>query len=224
MCPTGYTQSSSPNVCTAGTQNLFDLNFFEFHQFTASSIGNFQHPTGLQFKDSAKLSPIPTMERGFYFTSTSRLVSTVNYIIGPDFTLQFTIRIRADGTIFEAYANGISYFKLAAVSGKVVAYWYLTSTSTSSINSFSSYTYSTYWMSVILYSSQSSGLFTMKINADYNYAGSASGFEFRGQIPSMLCYFGGEAAGGSFTGFFNEIHADNLVDSVWNIGGSFHKL
>ena len=212
LCPSGYTQSSSPNACAAVTQSLFYLNFWEFREFAVTSIGNFQHPTGLQFQDSAKLSPIPTMERGFYFASTSRLMSNVNYIIGPDFTLRLCIRIKADGTIFEATDGTISYFKLAAVSGKVAAYWYLTSTTTSSTSSLTSFTYTSNWVNIVMYSSQSTGLFSMNLAS---YTSSASGFEFRGQVSDLVCYFGGYASGGSFTGFLHEMHADNLVTTTY---------
>ena len=77
MCPTGFTQSSSPNQCTASSsQSVFYVNFWEFGDYEASSIGSFSHPTGLSFSTATQLSPIPTMERGFYFASTSSLKST----------------------------------------------------------------------------------------------------------------------------------------------------
>ena len=216
LCPTGFIQTSSPNTCTASSsQSLFYLNFWEFRQFGVSSIGNFQHPGGLLFDDSQHLTPIPTNERGFYFASTSRLVSTSSYVLGPDLTLRFCIRIKADGTIFEASSGGISYFKLAAVSGTVTAYWYLTSTSGSAGHSLSLYAYQTYWATAVFNSAQASGTFTMNMPG-YSTT-TISGFEFRGQYSNMLYYFGGVTSGDSFTGFFHEIYVDNSVITEYNL-------
>ena len=214
MCPTGYLQTSSPNLCTSSSTFIYSLNFAEFLSFTAHSIGNFAHPSGLQFMDPGRYSPIPTNERGFYFVSTSRLVSTVNYIIGPDFTLRLCIRIKTDGTIFEATSGGISYLKLAGVSGKIVSAWYLTSTTTSSYYSLASYSYSDSWFLVTMLSSQTSGLFTIYTSG---YTMTIANFEFRGQVSNLLSYFGGATTGNSFTGFFYHIFADNIVNNYNSI-------
>ena len=212
ICPSGYTQSSSPNICTPASQSIFYLNFWEFRDFGASSIGGFNHPSLVAFQDVYRGSPIPTNERGFYFVTTSRLISSINYIIGPDFTLRFCIKIKSDGAIFEAYSQTTSYFKLESLSGTVTANWYLTSLSTSSTFSLPSFSYTNSWVTVVMYSSQSSGLFTMYMNG---HQSTVTGFEFRGQVADLLCYFGGAAPGGSYTGFLYEMHADNLVTTSY---------
>lgn len=73
--------------------------FFTFLSFSDSSIGNFQHPEGLPFSDPGEGSLIPTKDRGFYFSETSQLVSSVNCIFAPDFSIGFSIKILAPGTI-----------------------------------------------------------------------------------------------------------------------------
>ena len=214
LCPTGYTQNSSPNTCSAAaSQNIFYLNFYGFRHFSATSIDNFEHPSGLQFQDALRQSPIPTVDRGFYFASTSRLVSTVNYILGPDLTLSFCIYIITDGTIFEATSGGISYFKISVVSGTIVAYWYLTSVSSSSIKSLNGYSNSGYWMCISVYSSQSSGQFSMTSGVATS---TISGFEFRGQVSDMVMYFGGQTSGGSFAGFFDNVAAYNSAITTYS--------
>ena len=78
ICPTGYYQNSTSNQCAAlASQDVFYINFFEFLEYNATSIGNFSHPQNLPFIDQGKASPIPTRERGFYFANTSTLNSTV---------------------------------------------------------------------------------------------------------------------------------------------------
>ena len=217
LCPTAYIQSSSPNACSPlASLTIFNLFFYSTRNFEATSIGNFQHPLGLPFQDPSRGSPIPASERGFYFESTSRLVSNINYIMAPDFTLRMCIRIKADGTIFEVTSGGTSYFKLAAVSGVVVASWYLTSPSTSAVYSINVYTYGTGWACPIPYSSQQSGQFSM-------IKGSAittiEGFEFRGQFSDTTMYFGGAASGGAFTGFLYNFWADNAVNTTIKLLG-----
>ena len=207
LCPTGYTQTSSPNTCIASSsQSVFSLNFFGFRHFSATAIDNFQHPLGLSLQDQSRTSPIPTNERGFYFQSSSQLVSNVNYILGPDLTFRFCLRIKSDGTIFEATSGGIIYFKIYALSGIVTAEWYLASSSASSIHIINLYTYTTGWSCSFLYSSQASGQFSMTISSTTT---TLSGLEFRGQVSNMLMYFGGSTSGLSFTGFFHKIYADN---------------
>ena len=79
LCPSTYTLNTATNNCTASTsQNLFYMSFNSFQNFTASSIPPFSHPLGLPFNDPQRLSPIPTKERGFYFASTSKLVSSIS--------------------------------------------------------------------------------------------------------------------------------------------------
>ena len=216
LCPTGYTQNVSPNTCSSSSsQSIFSLDFYSFRQYSSNSIGNFQHPLGLEFQDSARGSPIPTKDRGFYFGSTSRLISTVNCILGPDLTLRFCLLVTADGIIFEATSSGISYFKVAAISGNVNAYWYLTSASSSYTQLFYLYTYTANWACSHFYSSQGSEQISLSM-----IGGSTTtivGYEYRGQVSDMVMYFGGQKTGGAFTGFIDSIRIDNLVSTTYDL-------
>ena len=79
LCPTGYTSNTSSKSCVAsGSAEVFYLTFYNFFQYTASSIGNFQSPNNLPFNNQNKASPIPTSDRGFYFASSSKLYSTTS--------------------------------------------------------------------------------------------------------------------------------------------------
>ena len=77
-CPTGYSQG--PNGCSKSTGlSLFNINFSTFTTFAASSIGVFEGPNEWLFYQSSEYSPILTTRIGFYFTSISRLKSTVSW-------------------------------------------------------------------------------------------------------------------------------------------------
>ena len=209
LCPTGFTQSSSPKICTNTTNvNLFQLNFWNFYEFAASSIDQFQHPSGLPFQDPNRQSPIPTIDRGFYFADTSSLVSTTNFILAPDFSLRLWINIKTDGTIFEAIGGGISYINIASISGVIVQTWYFTNITGSYSFPWSTYNVTYAWTSYKFTSTQSSGLITLRCNSmSKTYAT----LEFRAQISDMIIYIGGTQV--SFTGFIFQVNGDNSAIS-----------
>ena len=79
LCPSTFQLNNITNNCISNVpQLLFHLSFGLFHDFSASSIFPFNHPLGLPFSDSQRLSPIPTKERGFYFAQTSQLISSID--------------------------------------------------------------------------------------------------------------------------------------------------
>ena len=116
LCPSGYT-SSSNSCAPSANLNLFFLNFYEFLDYGATFIDNFSHPSNLPFKENGKASPIPTKDRGFYFTTTSALVSSLNTIMAPDFNLRFIIKITSNGNIFQVTDGTNNYFKLSSSTG-----------------------------------------------------------------------------------------------------------
>ena len=117
-CPEGSLKSDSH--CEIGSQDPFiKLKFAEFLDYTAASISDFQHPLGLSFNNSGKLSPIPTKERGFYFASTSSLVSNRNWIIGPICFLHILVKIDQEGGIFKVGNSEIEHFYVYFANGHV---------------------------------------------------------------------------------------------------------
>lgn len=121
LCPTRFTQGSNSCIATS-SQRLFREYFWEFTDYSATSIGSFAHPSGLKFSDSGKKSPIHSKERGFYFLKSSYLVSTTNWVLASDFILRIAIKIQADGTIFKAYSEGVIYMRLGAQSGTLYVF------------------------------------------------------------------------------------------------------
>ena len=216
LCPTGFYLVASSYCNQTASQNLFALIFTEFFDFCATSIGDFSHPLGASFNDSAKLSPIPTNLMGFYFASTSSLKSTKNWIMGPDFTIRLMIYIITDGIIFTVTNGTANYFTIVADSGSININWLLSSSSDQLVKS-DSVPYTSQWLEFIIYSSQQSGLFTININDSTT---SFSGYEFRGQENSLNYYIGGHL-GVSFVGFLAQIIADNSIIIIYTMNSPF---
>jgi hypothetical protein len=196
QCPTGYSSSSA--ICIAGpSQNLFSIQFFSFTAFTATEIQGFTHPLGLPFNDAGKGSAVPTKDRGFYFVSTSRLVSTTSWVPGPDLTLRFGTKCKSAGTIFEIADNSNSYFKLYCDSSAFYANWILeASGSTATVQI--SVGNTGFFAFFILIGNQLSELFTLSFGSVLR---SFPTSEFKAQLSGLNFCFGGCAAGTSFQGF-----------------------
>ena len=207
LCPTGFTELNSPNKCISqSSQNLFKLIFTEFLNYSAISIENFSHPSFLPFSSSDRLSPIPILYMGFYFEATSTLISTTSWIMGPDFTVSIMIKIITDGVIFHVNNLTSEYFQIISSSNSVSAKWLLQSGEIEEIYTITS-GYVSGWNSFIIYSYQSTDIFTIVSNSNfYSY----SNVEFRGQKNNLSYQFGG-SAGTSFIGFIAQIVVDNAV-------------
>ena len=85
-CPTGT--SINGKNCTEGSDlEVFSLKFKISTNYTANSIGTFSHPLNYTFSNSTGVTPIPTIDRGFYFSSNSHLISSTSWVVGPKFCL-----------------------------------------------------------------------------------------------------------------------------------------
>ena len=212
LCPSGFTQNSNPNICSpTSLTNLFNINFWIYTSFAAKTVGGFQYPGGTtSFNDPSRCTPIPTKERGFYFASTSMLRYGSSLIPAPNFTLRFSIRVVASGTIFQISYSGITYIKVTALSGVFKLYWLLTPINGGAnvLESVNIGSYSTTWTNLCIYSSQSGTTFTFGHKQFSN-------FEFLGQVSSLNTDLGDYNSGSSFTGFLMEIIADNTVITTY---------
>ena len=105
------------NICSYSFKgDICKVQFFKFFNYDSSSIDVFYHPQNLPFQDSGRQSPIPTNDRGFYFTTTSTLKTNKHWVIGPTFMIDLIARVRNDGTILNiTSALGIN-FHLYSVS------------------------------------------------------------------------------------------------------------
>ena len=212
VCPYGY--QSSSNTCVANSsQSLFYLAFYEFLDYSASSINTFSHPSGLMFKDQGKLSPIPSIDRGFYFVNTSQLVSNSGWVTGPDFTVRFYIRVTGAGNVFTVVWSGLTYYLISATNTSVTVTLNATTSSSSVLQSSSSSMTSSTWKYVLIYCSQSSGSYSIDNNG---VSATHANYEFRQQFLNPIYYIGASVSGQTFRGFLYEFYADNSVIKDYN--------
>ena len=130
ICPTGYLQSS--NVCSNTSQlNLFNINFFTFTTFAASSIGVFQSPNNTPFSQSNRNSPIPTTSLGFYFVPSSQLISTQNWVLSPEITIILIYLPIQTGILFQVNDGPTPVFTIITSPTEITFSWLLSSSTTS---------------------------------------------------------------------------------------------
>ena len=101
ICPTGYTKSDILKNCndTKIQKNLFEVDFKSNLNYYSSSIGDFTHPYKFPFKYDRN-GPIPTKDRGFYFSNTSRLTTSKQPILAPSFICGLVLKVLYPGNIF----------------------------------------------------------------------------------------------------------------------------
>ena len=206
-CPTGYQQIDS--TCSiSSTLNMITLNFFEFTTFTASSINNFSTYQNLPFSAPGSTTPLPTSNQGFYFASTSVLVSSgTNWVLAPDFTLSFLYKTTGDGLIFHVRDGATLVLGIELVNSSIV----LTVILANSLNQQTLQTFnfptSAGWISFSLVGSQGNGVFAAGAFGNTVLAG---GYEFRYALSGLRYYIGdlvGNAQG--FQGFLYLLTLDN---------------
>jgi hypothetical protein len=217
VCPTGYMLDSSLTSCTSSSsQSLFSLQFSYFYDFSASQIADFAHPQGISFSDTGKNSPVPTVDRGFYFVSTSGLISNTLYIPAPDFTLRMLIKINADGKLFQISSGTTSFLTVYSLAGILYADWTTQSASSSAVNQVSTtFTYNSWFLPVFITSQQNGYLQLSGITSSLQNIGkittqiNITSFEISASQSYNFIF--GDLSSGSFTGHIIEAYGDNSV-------------
>ena len=95
---------------------MFSINFSSYKSLKDTNIGIFNAPTS-SFYNSSELEPLPTVDRGFFFSSTSYLYNT-HLVPAPDFTLKIWVKVISPGIIF-GISDGYLYYKLEAFNQKI---------------------------------------------------------------------------------------------------------
>ncbi|CAG9335141.1 unnamed protein product [Blepharisma stoltei] len=127
-CPSLFTTST--NLCTSTSTNcdvpttanavVFRLLFSTVTDLTLSSIASdvdntelFQNPGGVSYNSQTQNSPLPTVDRGFYFATTSSITSSKSHIPGPYFILNTWIKPQSGGAgqFFVVSYNSKNYIR-----------------------------------------------------------------------------------------------------------------
>ena len=143
ICPTGFALIDSS--CIPGDSLfLFEIEFYNHLNFSSTSIQNFTHPLRLPFNEPLRRGPIPSKTQGFYFESTSSLISTNSYILSPDFCFTLFVKSFSPGEIFKIQDNSSKNLEIISTSSSIEIFIKI-SNSTSSVMKQTHYTTSRFW-------------------------------------------------------------------------------
>ena len=110
LCPTGFAENAG--VCIkSGNLGDYEVSFNQYWNFAKEEIGIFSLKPN-NFKDINNSLPVPTKDRGFYFKSSSKLISKSSIILSPDFTVRLVFKVSKDGIIMKSESNGTENFKV----------------------------------------------------------------------------------------------------------------
>ncbi|CAG9326438.1 unnamed protein product [Blepharisma stoltei] len=101
--------------CTAPSGILFSIDFSSQQDLTAHNIGEFMTPSSIAFNSLTKVTPLPTLDRGFYFEGSSGLIDTYNWIPSYLFSLNVWILPISPGVILSVGIGGTEYIRCETV-------------------------------------------------------------------------------------------------------------
>lgn len=209
LCPTGYSVTTSPSrkCLESDSLQVFVVKFYQQMDYEATSIMGFSHPDALKFNDAFKATPIPAVSRGFYFTSTSKLVFKDYVLLSPDLALHLCVLVKHIGTIFEVIGNNVPFFKLEADENNLIASIYLTGEQGNSTKQIYLAYNNVVWKSgkILIQSTFDSITFEL-----YDSKETFIFYDFRAQIETAKFYFG-SLASASFLGFIYQADLYNFL-------------
>ncbi|CAG9335196.1 unnamed protein product [Blepharisma stoltei] len=129
VCPSLFTPaiSNGYDCCNAPTYAnavIFELEFSTIKDVTATYIASstdpseyFLNPSSIPYNSPTQNSPLPTIDRGFYFAKTSSITSNKSHIPGLYFTLNIWIKPLETGEILNVILSSNSYIRIWIDSG-----------------------------------------------------------------------------------------------------------
>lgn len=99
-CPTGYIQNDKE--CIQKENTIFTLKLYQEVSFSSQSISDWYTPDFSSFSSQTGKNPLPTIDRGFYFSHRSGLVSSKQFQPGLRFNLQALIKVISPGSIISS--------------------------------------------------------------------------------------------------------------------------
>ncbi|CAG9335200.1 unnamed protein product [Blepharisma stoltei] len=213
--PTCYNYCSSP---TGANAILFTLEFSTIKNLqlnyivsSTDSTEKFINPLSIAYNSATKNSPLPTLDRGFYFAPTSKASSNKSHIPGLYFTLNLWIKSLASGQILNVISSTNSYIQISADPSNAYTFTviiYDSNGSALSVSGSSSVHYTSYWHTASMTLSQiscSDISFTFSINGLSAGSILINNAEVRYPGTSFIWTLGD--AGNSFRGFIYWLQA-----------------
>ncbi|CAG9335174.1 unnamed protein product [Blepharisma stoltei] len=182
----------------------------------------FVNPGGIPYISETQNSPLPTLDRGFYFANTSSMTSNQSYTPGLYFILNLIIKPLGSGEILNIQINSTQYVRIwADISGyyKISALIFNSNGAQIAVSGASSVKYSLSWHSLSVSLSQlCCDLGSITFYIDGNEAGKVmlSNSEISFPTETYIWTFGNTGRNNSFKGFIYWIQA--RADSNINYG------
>lgn len=125
ICPSGYTTSSGKCSLPEAYPKLFSLDFSSVTNLQLNNICSFYTPSNISYINSLKSSPLPTLDRGFYFSKSSTMAtspeSNSSFIPAPNITVKMWIKIISNGKILTSYiGNSYPYCNIYSIDSGLV--------------------------------------------------------------------------------------------------------
>ncbi|CAG9329647.1 unnamed protein product [Blepharisma stoltei] len=112
-CPTGYTQDSTNNQCTLISSTPVSLalqNYIMLDSVGGFTVGSSSSNTYPSWTDSA--DPVPSIYRGYYFTTSASMSMTSPIIITPFFTVTIWVKAAGSGILLLKLDGSNNMFKI----------------------------------------------------------------------------------------------------------------
>ena len=148
-CP--FPQKKNANPCFYYIEPLFNLKFYTQSGYSLNSYNGFNTSGNIPFNSESRMTPIPTVDQGFYFQSNSFISNITSKLLSNDFAVRLSGMFKADGTIFELFCSGISKLKVSVNGLLIQADYRLLSETLFTYKSISVGFNSTHWDSIIFY-------------------------------------------------------------------------
>ncbi|CAG9335199.1 unnamed protein product [Blepharisma stoltei] len=226
VCPSQFTYAKRSGIVAwcyppSGTSAIiFDLQFSSIKDLTAAQIVSstdsttiFQNPGSISYSSPTQNSPLPTIDRGFYFATTSSIANSKGFIPGCYFTLNLWIKPLANGEILNVIFSPDSYIRIwADASGvyKFTIYVYDSNNSQASRTAVSTSSFTSSWHTASMIINQ---LDCDTVNISFYINGSNVGStDFSNtevRVPKLTYTWniGNTGSGNSFRGFIYWLQA-----------------
>ncbi|CAG9335197.1 unnamed protein product [Blepharisma stoltei] len=200
---------------------LFTLEFLNIQDLTATYIASstsasehFENPGSISYNSATQNSPLPTVDRGFYFATTSSITSNQSHVPALYFTLNLWIKPLDSGEILNVLLSSSSYIRIWTDSSGVYmfsAIVYNTSSGSISISGASTSSYISSWhqASIILNQSSCSEA-TINFYINGSNVGTTTSSSTEAKFSGTATYtwtFGNLSGGNSFRGFIYWLQA-----------------
>lgn len=211
LCPFDYLENSGKCDQNLSVQ-LFNEDFIEFYAYNSSFFNNTfnKFNTGIFTEETF---PIPTRDRGLYFSSNRSLESITSLIPSPDITIFFLLRVFSPGTLFSLSTPFYNFLEISAEANNICINTTVTNQNiTEKIDIQVAIDYNL-WIKFSIKFLQNQDSFTIFVQDNFTTYSEETRYQDENAIWIL-----GSSQGKGFTGFFAKLWVYNdFLDDLPNI-------